>query len=82
VAVVRNITNDARSLGHTGAPPVDAGGEATVSDENFAGRAWPKETWALVKKPGKGYKDASVEDAHLYLSAEAEAAKSDEEVTE
>lgn len=72
MAAVRNITNDVLALFRPDAPPVQPGDEITVSDERFADRAWPKSTWALTKKPGKGYTDASTEDAHLFLSADAE----------
>jgi hypothetical protein len=72
VAVVRNVTSDVLALFRPDAPPVQPGDEITVSDENFAGRAWPKSTWAMVKKPGKGYVDASPDDAHLFLPANAD----------
>lgn len=71
MAVVRNTTTDTLSIGRPDAPPVAAGDEATVSDARFAGTAWPKSTWALVKKPGKGYTEASTDDAHLFFPAEA-----------
>jgi hypothetical protein len=67
VAVVRNNTGDVLSLFTSDAPPVDPGDEIEVSDARFAGRAWPKSTWDLVKKPGKDYVDASVDDAHLFV---------------
>jgi hypothetical protein len=67
MAVVKNITPDVKALFHKDAPPVQPGDEITVSDERFAGRAWPKSTWDLVKKPGKPYVDASVEDAHIFV---------------
>lgn len=72
MAVVRNNTPDVLALFRPDALPVQPGGEVTVADENFAGRAWPKSTWSLVKKPGKGFVDASPEDAYLYLPADAE----------
>lgn len=71
MAAVRNITKDVLALFRPDAPPAEAGDEVTVADENFAGRAWPKSTWALVKKPGKGYRDASTDDAYLFLPADA-----------
>lgn len=68
MAVVRNITSDARSVGSPDAPPAAVGDEVTISDANFVDRAWPRSTWELVKKPGKGYVDASPEDAHLFIT--------------
>ena len=80
MAVVRNITSDKLALFHADAPPIDPGDEVTISDEVFAERAWPKSTWALVKKPGKGFKDASPEDAYVFVvSAPVETAPADEE---
>ena len=67
MAVVRNITKDALSLFTPEAPPVRAGKETDVPDADFVNRAWPKSTWALVKKPGKDYTDASVEDAYVFV---------------
>ena len=75
MATVRNKTGDTLHLFSSDAPPIDPGGEVTVSDENFAGRAWPKETWELVTPPGDGYVDASIEDAYLFLSAPEPAPK-------
>jgi hypothetical protein len=66
VAVVRNKTDDVLTLFRADAPPVDAGGEVTVSDANFVGRAWPTSTWELVEAP-EGYDDASTDEAHLYV---------------
>jgi hypothetical protein len=66
VAVVKNKTNDVLSLFRADAPPVDAGGEVTVSDETFAERAWPTSTWDLIEKP-KGYQDKSTDEAYLYV---------------
>lgn len=74
MAVVKNTTPDRLHLFSPDAPPVDPGDEVTISDERFVDRAWPKSTWALVKKPGKEYLDASSEEAHLFTSAVAEAA--------
>ena len=71
MAVLRNNTSDVLALFRPDAPPIKPGDEITVSDENFAGRAWPKSTWSLVKKPGKGYTDASADDAYLFLPADA-----------
>ncbi len=70
VAVVKNLTGDVLSLFSPDAPPIDPGGEVTVRDENFAGLAWPKETWELVEPPGDGYDDASLDDAHLFTPAQ------------
>lgn len=82
MAVVRNISNDNLALFRQDAPLSRAGDEITVSDENFAGRAWPKSTWELVKKPVKArYKDASTEDAHIFLPADADEAPDDVEET-
>jgi hypothetical protein len=69
VAVVKNKTDRALALFSPDAPPADAGGKVTVSDERFAGRAWPMSTWELVEPPGPGYTDASTEDAHVYVAA-------------
>ena len=66
MAVVKNRTADTLALFSPDAPPVDPGGEVTVSDERFAERAWPKETWDLVTPP-EGYVDESTEDAHLFV---------------
>jgi hypothetical protein len=74
VAVVKNKTPDTLTLFRADAPPVDPGGEVTVRDEVFAGRAWPTETWELVTPP-EGYDDASTDDAHLFLPATAPAPK-------
>lgn len=70
MAVVRNITEDARSLFRADSPPADAGDEVTIPDETFADRAWPKSTWELVQKPGDGYVDASIDDAYLFVADE------------
>ena len=67
MAEVRNITGDVLSLFSADAPPVQPGDTVTVSDERFADRAWPKSTWEVVSKP-KGYIDASVDDAYLFVS--------------
>lgn len=67
MAIVKNKTGDVLTLFRPDAPPVDAGGEVTLSDETFAGRAWPTSTWELVKPPGTGYVDKSTKDAHLYV---------------
>lgn len=74
MAVIRNITSDVLSLFRPDAPPTFPGDEVPISDERFAERAWPKSTWALVEPPGKGYVDASVEDAHIFLPAPEKAA--------
>ena len=71
MAVVKNKTGDVLHLFSPDAPPVDPGGEVTVSDENFANRAWPIETWELVTPPGAGYVDASLDDAHMFVPAPA-----------
>lgn len=75
MAVVKNKTPDTLTLFRADAPPVDPGGEVTVRDELFAGRAWPTSTWELVTPPGDGYVDASDDDAHLYLPATPPAPK-------
>jgi hypothetical protein len=75
VAVVKNKTGDTLSLFSPDAPPIDPGGEVTVSDENFAERAWPHETWELVEPPGSGYVDASLDDAYLFVPAPEKPAK-------
>lgn len=69
MAVVRNKTGDTLALFSPDAPPVDPGGEVTISDERFVDRAWPTSTWEVVEPPGDGYEDASSEDAHLFLPA-------------
>jgi hypothetical protein len=74
VAVVKNKTPDTLTLFRSDAPPVDPGGEVTVRDEVFVGRAWPTETWDLVTPP-EGCEDASTDEAHLFLPAEAPAPK-------
>ena len=66
MAVLKNITPDARSLFAADAPSLDPGDEAKVPDERFAGRAWPKSTWELVELPGKGYLDESTPDAYVF----------------
>jgi len=66
VAVVRNITPDDLSLFSVEGSQVAAGKEATVPDEQFVNRAWPKSTWALVRKPS-GYIDASTDDAFVFI---------------
>lgn len=64
---IKNITRDTLSLFRTDAPPVDPGGEVTIKDENFVGRAWPKSTWAVVEPPAlDGYEDTSSDDAWLW----------------
>lgn len=68
MAVVKNITPGVLSLFSTDAPPTQPDDEITVSDENFADRAWPKSTWSLVKKPGKGYIDVSPDDAYVFTA--------------
>ena len=68
MAVVKNKTGDTLALFSPDAPPIDPGGEVTVSDDRFAGRAWPKETWDLVTPPGDGYEDESIEDAYVFVS--------------
>lgn len=70
MAVVRNKTPDTLTLFRADAPPVDPGGEVTVSDKNFVDRAWPTSTWEVVTPPKlDGYVDASDEDAHLWVAA-------------
>ncbi|UUW87401.1 hypothetical protein [Pimelobacter simplex] len=67
MARIRNITRDTLSLFRSDAPPIDAGDEVTVRDENFVDRAWPKSTWDLVEPPElDGYVDQSSDDAWLY----------------
>lgn len=68
MAVVRNITDEALTL--SSGLTVGPGKEETIPDAEFVDRAWPKSTWALVRKPGKGYTDASPEDAFAFTSAE------------
>lgn len=67
MAVVRNITDDALAL--TSGATVGPGKEHSVPDEQFVDRAWPKSTWALVRKPAKGCVDVSPEDAFVFSSA-------------
>lgn len=72
MAEVKNITTDELSLFRADSPPVKPGDTVTVKDENFVGRAWPKATWALIKKPAKPYvEDTSVTDAYVYTEPEA-----------
>jgi hypothetical protein len=79
VAEVRNITSDELSLFRADAPPIQPGDTVTVKDENFVGRAWPKSTWALVKKPAKPFvEDTSVSDAYVYIEPEATEAPAEE----
>ncbi|WP_418059943.1 hypothetical protein [Pimelobacter simplex] len=67
MARIRNITRDTLSLFRSDAPPIDAGDEVTIRDENFVDRAWPKSTWDLVEPPTlDGYVDQSSDDAWLY----------------
>ena len=75
MATVRNKTGDVLALFSPDAPPIDPGGEVTVSDEKFAGRAWPTSTWDLVTPPGDGYVDASTDDSYLFLPAPEPAPK-------
>lgn len=83
MAVVRNITQDVLSLFRPDAVPVRPGKEVEVVDADFAGRAWPKSTWALVKKPvGKGFVDVSIEDAYVFLPASADEAAETQSDTE
>lgn len=79
MAVVKNITHDVLSLGTPDGAQVRGGKPVEVPDEEFVGRAWPKSTWELVKKPGKGYTDASIEDAHVFVSTTTDTAEADEE---
>lgn len=79
MATVKNITPDTKALFRADAPPVQPGDEVDVRDERFVGRAWPKSTWALVKKPAKPYVDASTDDAHLFIEPEP-AADTPEEI--
>lgn len=72
MATIRNITDDVLSLFRPDAPPVRPGDEVEISNETFAGRAWPKTTWALAKKPGKDFRDHSTEDAFVFLPADEE----------
>lgn len=69
MAVVRNKTGDTLALFSPDAPPVDPGGEVTISDERFVERAWPTSTWEVVTAP-EGYVDASTDDAHLWVEAQ------------
>lgn len=73
MATVKNITPDVLALFRADAPPVQPGDSIEVRDENFADRAWPKSTWALVKAPAKPYVDASTDDAHLFTLPAVEA---------
>jgi hypothetical protein len=85
MATVKNKTGDVLALFRSDAPPVDPGGEVTLRDELFAGRAWPTSTWELVTAPGDGYTDASDEDAHLFLpesEPEPEPAPEDDDTEE
>lgn len=66
MAVVRNKTPDDLSLLDGASVKADA--ELDVPDDLFVDRAWPKSTWAIVKKPGKGYTDASVDDAYVFTT--------------
>jgi hypothetical protein len=82
VAVLRNISGESLALGRPDALPIKAGDEITVENERFAGTAWPKSTWELVTKPGKGYVDRSPEDAYVFVTkdeADADAETPDEE---
>jgi len=73
VAVVRNITGEALSLFRSDGQIVRAGKEVEIPDADFAGRAWPTSTWALVKKPStKDYVDASADDAHVFVAKPTE----------
>lgn len=86
MAVVRNKTGDTLTLFSPDAPPVDPGGEVTISDERFVERAWPTSTWEVVKRPDGDYVDASTDDAHLWVAPAPEeydpGAHSVDEVTE
>ena len=70
MATVKNITPDVLALFTASAPPCTPGDEVEISDAKFVGRAWPKSTWSLVKKPAKPYVDASTDDAHLFIEPE------------
>lgn len=69
MAVVKNKTGDTLSLFSPDAPPIDPGGEVTVSDETFANLAWPTSTWELVTPPD-GYADESHDEALLFVPEE------------
>lgn len=74
MAIVQNITDLELSIFRVDAPLVFPGDKVTVRDENFVGRAWPKSTWALTKKPAlDGYVDASTDDAWLWVEVTTEA---------
>ena len=70
MAVLENITPDTLAVAAPGSPgkAVPPGGHLEVADADFADRAWPTSTWRLVKKPGKDYLDASLDDAVLYVT--------------
>lgn len=67
MAVVKNKTGDVLTLFRADAPPVDPGGEVTISDEAFVERAWPTSTWEVVTPPS-GYVDASTDEAALWIA--------------
>lgn len=72
MAVVRNKTGDELSLQIPGSPSVRPGKEIDVPDADFAGRAWPKSVWQIARKPSaKKFTDASVDDAYIFLPADA-----------
>lgn len=74
MAVVKNKTGDTLHLFSPSAPPIDPGGEVTVSDENFVGRAWPKSTWEVIEPPA-GCVDVGPEDAYVYEHQQKSRAK-------
>lgn len=67
MAVVKNVTKGALTLG-VGGPPVYAGDEVTVRDERVVGRAFPKSTWGVVEPP-EGCVDVGPDDAHVFQPA-------------
>jgi hypothetical protein len=71
VAVVRNIIGDDLSLFRSDGQIVRAGKEVEVADGLFVGRAWPKSTWAVVKKPADCV-DVSLDDAHVFVAKSTE----------
>ena len=74
MAVVRNVSPDARSLFTPDAPPANSGDEVTISDDRFVERAWPKSTWEVVESP-EGFIDVG-DDAYLFVSEPAKKEKS------
>ena len=67
MAVIKNISGETLSLFRPDAPPIDPGGEVTIRDEMFVGRAWPSDVWEIVTGPEvEGYVETPTADAAVW----------------